>query len=88
LGLEVIGAGTIFAAPNSSRTAFATLVEGSRWMTIMNAVTNVSHWDLVSPWLLVLHKNYLFPECPFTVRQHADGEFAVSRTRTFVLKLM
>jgi len=48
LDLEVAAAGTQFAAGADSRTAFATLFSGNKWMIYWNTLTGVLHWDFVS----------------------------------------
>ncbi|RDB19288.1 Chondroitinase-AC [Hypsizygus marmoreus] len=45
LDIETYAAGTEFAADTASQSAFATLMEGNRWMIIRNTVTGVLHWD-------------------------------------------
>ena len=48
LDLEIEAGGTIFAAGSDSQNAFATLLEGNRWMIFRNTLTGVLHWDFVS----------------------------------------
>lgn len=45
LDLEVAAAGTQFAAGADSKTAFATLFSGNKWMIYRNTLTGVLHWD-------------------------------------------
>ena len=48
LDLEIEAGGTTFAAGSDSQNAFATLIEGDRWMIFRNTLTGVLHWDFVS----------------------------------------
>ncbi|KAI0304970.1 galactose mutarotase-like domain-containing protein [Russula brevipes] len=45
LELEIAAAGTQYAAGDTSRRAFETLVDGDQWMIYRNVKTNVLHWD-------------------------------------------
>lgn len=46
LDLEHEASQTQFAANETSKTAFSTLFDGSRWMIYSNSITKVLHWDL------------------------------------------
>ncbi|KAI0348044.1 polysaccharide lyase family 8 protein [Trametopsis cervina] len=43
--LEIVAGGTEFAAGPNNENAFATLVDGDRWMIYRNVLTKVLHWD-------------------------------------------
>ncbi|KAG5641787.1 hypothetical protein DXG03_004191 [Asterophora parasitica] len=45
LALEIEAAGTQFAANETGKAAFATLIAGDRWMIYSNVAQNVLHWD-------------------------------------------
>ncbi|KAH7915793.1 polysaccharide lyase family 8 protein [Hygrophoropsis aurantiaca] len=45
LNLETEAGGTQFAAGDVSKSAFATLFDGDKWMIYRNVHTNVLHWD-------------------------------------------
>ncbi|KAJ3511289.1 hypothetical protein NLJ89_g4184 [Agrocybe chaxingu] len=45
LDIEIVAAGTRFAAGSDSQDAFSTLFEGNKWMIFRNAITSVLHWD-------------------------------------------
>ncbi|KAH9935095.1 polysaccharide lyase family 8 protein [Epithele typhae] len=45
IALEIIAAGTEFAASGGSRSAFETLMDGSLWMIYKNVRTGTLHWD-------------------------------------------
>ena len=45
LALELAAAGTQYAAPDDSKAAFETLMDGDRWMIYRNTQTDVNHWD-------------------------------------------
>lgn len=49
LFLEVQAGGTQFAAADSTKDVFATLIDGDRWMIFRNVITGVLHWDFVCP---------------------------------------
>jgi hypothetical protein len=44
---EIEAAGTVFQAPQASRDAVITLLQGDTWMIFRNTLTNVLHWDFV-----------------------------------------
>jgi hypothetical protein len=46
LNLEEAAYGTQFAANQSARNSFASLIDGNRWAIVRNTVTGVLHWDL------------------------------------------
>lgn len=47
LQLSTESAGTQFESAGASRTAFVTLLNGTRWMIYENAETSVLHYDFV-----------------------------------------
>ena len=49
LELQIDAAGTLYAADATSQHAFETLIDGDQWMIYHNVVTNILHWDFVSP---------------------------------------
>lgn len=48
LNVELVAAGTQFAAGSVSRSAMNTLFEANRWMVFRNTVNGRLHWDFVS----------------------------------------
>ncbi len=46
--LESEAKGTIYAANNTTREAFATDIMGSEWMIYVDEETRQEHWDLAS----------------------------------------
>ncbi|KAF9531952.1 polysaccharide lyase family 8 protein [Crepidotus variabilis] len=46
LDIELVSAGTTYAASTNSQKAFGTLYDADRWMVIQNVMTGVLHWDL------------------------------------------
>jgi hypothetical protein len=49
LELQIVAAGTQYAANATSQRAFESLVDGDKWMIYRNVETDVLHWDFVSP---------------------------------------
>ncbi len=49
LELEIVAAGTQYAADATSQRAFESLFDGDQWMIYRNVETDVLHWDFVSP---------------------------------------
>jgi hypothetical protein len=47
LDVEVIAAGTQFAANAAQRQVFDVLVDGNRWMIFYNTISGILHFDFV-----------------------------------------
>ncbi|PSS37709.1 hypothetical protein PHLCEN_2v402 [Hermanssonia centrifuga] len=43
--LEIVAGGTQFAAGQTTKDAFATLIDGDQWMIYRNVLTGILHWD-------------------------------------------
>lgn len=48
LELEIDAGNSQFAANDSSKAAFETLIDGDQWMIYRNVLTGTLHWDFVS----------------------------------------
>ncbi|KAF9464591.1 polysaccharide lyase family 8 protein [Collybia nuda] len=69
LGFGLESAETEFAANMDARIAFATLIDGDRWMIFRNSLTGVLHWDFS-----VLGRFISFPVADF----QATGSIKIS----------